>query len=407
MDSSNTLSEKPHSGKKNVSDSVNSKRIRTQEEIDQEIIELNKFYNARHNVVKKYLIQENLGLNLAIWIIFSLFFYILAFIGYYLGPNPDISKFFAFNTEGLAYYLMPVYLFASLFTVSALTFAIKRAVLAVPKIMSIPLDNYEKTIRRFESNLAPLLIATPFVFINLLGIIGDLTKATNGQFFTLIPTVILFASWVVEWVLFGNILWLMIYYVVYLHRITTSYNYDSELLAVVLKNEIKPIIHVGHEQSLILAGFLIINIIYIIYKGFFISDFIASLLIFILIPIISIVPINMVHKDLTREILAFQNRSLSRILQTSKILFVNTNDPMTNDEKLDFILTDRILFRLTQVHKSHKNYAIYARVVTAMAVPLAGYYVDYGQKVVTTINHTLNTNIPFIKLVHIILPLMH
>ena len=401
--SNECLSQILDSEKKNVSNLTNTKKIRTTEEINQEVAELNKFYNSRHNIIKKYLIQQNTYLNLIIWAIFSLFFYFLAFIAYYLGPTTDPLSFFAFNSKGFVYYLMPIYLFACLFTVDALTSAIKRAVLAVPKIMSIPLDNYEKTIRRFESNLAPAIIALPFILINLVGIIGDLSKNT---FFTLIPTVLLFVSWVVEWLLFGNILWLMFYYMVYIRRITNNYNYDSELLSVILKNEIKPIIHVGHEQGIILGIFLIINIIYIIFKGFFVSDLFASLLIFVLIPIITIVPINLVHKDLTKEINAFSEKSLDRILQTSKILFLNKD--MTPDEKIDFMFTDRILYRLNQVHKSHKNYIVYLRVVIAMAVPLAGYYVDYGQTVISRINVTMGTNIHLIKLMHLkLIPLIH
>ena len=398
MDSKDKLAEILESEKKNFSDTVDNTRIRTSEDINLEIQELNNYYNSRHNIIKKYLIHQDMKLNLGLWIAFSLFFYVLAFIAYFFGPDRNLNSFFTLNTSGLAYVLMPLYLFICLFTLSALTYAIRRAVLTVPKIMSIPLDNYEKTIKRFESNLAPLILATPFILYNLVGIVKDLE---NNTYFSLIPTVVLFVSWVVEWVLFGNILWLMIYYIIYIRQITKKYHYDSELLSVVLKDEIKPIVHVGYEQSIVLAFFLIINIIYIIYKGFYITDFIASFLIFLLIPIISIVPLNMVHKDLSKEIERFRKKSLDRITLITKGLFVNQDIPV--DDKIDFILTDRILYRLRQVHKSHKNYTVYFRILGAMIVPLAGYYVDYGQQITDSINKTFNISLPFIHLLHLLL----
>ena len=208
-------------------------------------------------------------------------------------------------------------------------------------------------------------------------------------------------SWVVEWVLLGNILWLMFYYLVYIRQITHNYHYDSELLSVVLKDEIKPIIHVGYEQSLVLGIFLVINIIYTIYKGAYDSDLIAALLIFILIPIISIIPINMVHRDLTNEIARFREKSLDRILLTSKKLFIDQQVPL--DDKVDFIFTDRILYRLHQVHSSHKNYLIYVKIIASLFFPLIGYYATYGKQATERINETFHLQLQFFQLIHLFL----
>ena len=148
-------------------------KIRSSEDIEKEITQINNFYNSRHNVVKKFLIHTNMKVNLVIWILFSLFFYLLAFIGYYSGPDNNIQAFFSLDNQGLAFMIMPLYLFACLFTVSALTLAVRNAVVSVPKIIAIPLENYEKTVKRFESNIAPLIIALPFISYNLVGIIAD------------------------------------------------------------------------------------------------------------------------------------------------------------------------------------------------------------------------------------------
>ncbi len=403
MESNNGLDKQNQNDPQKLDPIAEQNRIRSRQDIDNEITKINEFYNSRHNIVKKYLIHDNMKLNFFLWVIFSLFFYVLAFIGYYVGPDSSSQLFISFDTQGLAFLFMPLYLFACLFTVSALTFAIRGAVTTVPKIMAIPLESYEKTVKRFESNLAPLIIALPFILFDLVGIITKYTNS-NKTFYSLIPTLILFISWVVEWLLFANILWLMVYYVIYIRQITKKYHYESELLSVVLKDEIKPIIHVGYEQSLVLGIFLIINIVYIIYKGFYISDLVASLLIFLLIPIISILPIEFVHKDLSHEIEQFRVKSLDRILISSKNLFID--EPVSLDNKMDFIFTDRILYRLRQIHKSHKNYLIYVKIGISLVFPIIGYYATYGQKAVDYINKTFKLDLHLPPLIHLVLSII-
>ena len=384
------------------SDVRKSSKIRSPEQIQQEIDEINKYYNKRHNIVKKILIREKKWLDILIWIGVSLLFYIVALIGASMSSNGNFDLFFNFSTTGEAidFLYMPLYIFVHLFVVSALTFAIKRSVLNLPKVMDIPLAQYEKSVKRFESNLGPLIIALPFILYDSIDIFKDISTG-NYLYIGLVPELTLWASWVIEWIIFANIIWLMAYYVIFIYHTAKTYHYDSELLSVVLKNELKPIVHVGYEQSIVLTLFLVLNIIYTIYTGFYATDFLASITLFLLIPLMAVVPIQIVHSDLTKEIKAFSTHALDRILPITKPFFVNENISLEN--KVDFLLTDRVLYRLQEIHKSHSNKAIYLRILATMAVPAFGYYVDYGPKVVDYINSTFHTNFSFINLIHIIL----
>ena len=379
-----------------------SSKIRSPEQIQHEIDEINNFYNKKHNIVKKILIRNKKRLDILIWIGISLLFYIVALIGASMSPNGNFDLFFNFSNNGQAldFLYMPFYLFVHLFVISALTFAIKRSVLSLPKVMDIPLAQYEKSVKRFESNLGPLIIAIPFILYDSFDIFNDVLTG-DYHYIGLVPELTLWASWVLEWIIFANILWLMAYYVIFIYHTARTYHYDSELLSVVLKNELKPIIHVGYEQSIVLTIFLVLNIIYTIYTGFYSTDFLASITLFLLIPIMAVVPIQIVHGDLTEEIKAFSNQALDRVLPIMKPYFVNEGISLEN--QVDFLLTERILSKLHEIHKSHSNKAIYLRILATMAVPAFGYYVDYGPKVVDYINSTFHTNLPFIKLIHIIL----
>lgn len=381
-----------------------STKIRSPEQINAEIEELNKFYSKRHNIVKKLLIRQKKKLDLVTWVVVSLAFYLVALLGALQLSTNNFDKFFSFSGQKLAadFIFMPIYLFACLFTVSALTLAIKKSVLTLPKAMDIPLDHYEKSIKRFESNLAPLIIALPFIIFDSANVLSDFTT-NNFQYIGPIPELVLLASWILEWIIFANIIWLMAYYVIFIFHITRKYHYDSELLTVILKDELKPIIHVGYEQSILLTIFLLLNILFNVLSGFLKNEvsasfllFLYSFVLFLLIPIIAVLPIQFVHDDLSSEIKIFTDQSYNRILPKTRPTFVGENIQL--EDKVDFVFTDRILFRLNQVHKSHSNKTIYIRILATMAVPAFGYYVNYGPNVIDQINKALGTNFPFIAL---------
>lgn len=390
-----------HSATSGVTSSKISTRIRTMGEIYNQKLDLDALYNKKHNIVKKILLRQSTKSNLLTWLIVSLLFYLVAELGAIVDKS-DLSQFFSIaNGQAIDFIYMPIYLFVHLFTVSALTLAIKKSITTLPSVMDIPTDRFENAIKRFESNLAPLLIALPFILFDTYDILIKDIQTGTFQYISLLPELVLTFSWIVEWLIFGNIVWLMAYYIIFVRHITKKYSYDSELLNVVLNDELRPIVHVGYEQSIVVSVFLALNIYYTIYTGFYPTDFIASLIIFILLPLIAMLPLRYVHKDLTNEIKVFTEKKVEHMVNITRTFFVGQD--MAIDQKIDYILTDRILFRLKQIHKSHSNKMVYLRILGTMAVPAAGYYVDYGRQVTVTINQTLHINLPFIQLFHLLI----
>jgi hypothetical protein len=378
----------------------NNPKVRTTDMINQEIRLVDNYFNKKLNLIEKIFIRPNKKVNIISWLLFCIGMYILAYIGSFTVNNVDSSKFLDFTDTGVAIHFiyMSLYLFVHLFTVTALTNAVKRAVTTVPKVMIIPYEDYQKAINRFESNIWPILISIPFILYDFLDFYPR-TQNNNFEYIGFFPDTVLFISWIIEWVIFGFIIWIILYYIRFIRLITKKFDYETELLTVVIRNEVKPIIYVGYEQSIILTVFLVLNIYYTIYVGFFLSDFMASVILFLLLPVLVFIPMKIINSDLNYELKRYKNSMWDKLLFMSKSIYAG--EQVSIEEKVDFIVSDSILHRINQTQKAQK--VIYLRLIATMLVPAFGYYLNYGEQVTSIINESLKLNIPVFRLFYFIL----
>ena len=408
--SSDKKEEKTSSDKEIASEKVKNDTkpvIRKQNDIDALVQEVGEYWDRKDNLVEKLFTGDRTFDNFQKWVLISITFLVLAFAGSFIIVDPfsaSIENFrnsgflnFSNTGAGVDFFFMPIFLFVHMLIFAAITKGIKEAFTAVPAVMDVPMDDFTASINKIQSNFWVFLFAAPFIIYDTIfanpwyAVDVDVffsdwrnlnfpmvIKTPNYDYIGLIPDTILFFSWIIEWLIFGALIYMLIAYMRYINRITKQYRYDSQLLSIVLKGQLEPLIKLGYKLSIALGAFLILNIAYTFWTGFWYSDTIAMVIIFLLLPIVSIVPMRAIEHDLQEEQTEYINSATDDILSNGMAVLIDASR-VSLEDKVNIIVKDRMLQKFDSLHKD--TIGIYIRIFLTLGISLAGILWNYRAQV--------------------------
>ncbi|MHA2272688.1 MAG: hypothetical protein ACXACI_12550 [Candidatus Hodarchaeales archaeon] len=351
--------------------------------------EIETYYEKQRNLLTKALTRTSWKWSLLLFLFLSLLFYFAAFVAAFAdfdgmtfkGWNSEISEeFFDFEDGwGVNNHWMPFYLFVHFCMLAVIGKGLQDAVLVVPGVMKVDMEDLKRSIKRVRSNIGGFLIALPFIIYDG---VRSYNEVSNSDEVIINPAVhwIVTFSWIVEWFVFGAIIWALIAYVFFVRKITSKYSYEENILKVVVKGELGPLVRLGYRLTLALGIFLIVNIAYIFVEGNpWPSDFIGIILTLLIMPILVVVPLQLIERDVANEQRLITDRFRDKYISDG-VGFIRDPSAIDLESKVDILLGRRLL----QTFQEHRRQTlkIYLRMAFTMAISLGGLVWNYSDQIV-------------------------
>lgn len=321
------------------------------------------------------------------YLFISVVFWLVAFLGTGLQFDGFIPNGFASDGLGSAFdfsdnaagkelIFVPFYLFIHFFLLAFIIGRFQEAMTVVPKLFAVKREDYEVSIGRMRSNLLALSFGLPLMIYDTYHLFTDY----SDQVFLVNPfvDVVIWLSWMLEWWTFGAAVYLLLAFLRFLYRITRRYKYDLNLLSIVLKGEIDPIIRLGYKLMFPIGVFLLLNVIYTLYYGFWWSDTIASIVTFLLLPLTVIAPIQIVERDIHTEMDDYILKQHDFALKRG-IAFLKNPKVMSFEEKTDILLTEMMLSRFSDYRQS--TITMYLRLIWVVLISALGLVFNFWDQV--------------------------
>jgi hypothetical protein len=186
-------------------------------------------------------------------------------------------------------------------------------------------------------------------------------------------------SWVVEWFIFGAIVYSLVAYLFFVRKITSKYSYEENILKVVVKGELDPLIRLGYQLTIALGLFIVVNIFYIFAEGKpWPSDFTGIILMLLLLPILTVVPLQLIERDVAYEQGIIRNRFQEQYVNDG-MKFMRDPKALDTEAKIDILLGRRLLQTFQEYRR--ETVRVYLRMAFTMAISLGGLVWNYNEEI--------------------------
>lgn len=368
-----------------------SSGTRTEKSIMKQVEEVETLFNKHADILSKIFAGKGLKQSLFIFLVVSLGIYFLALLATFIefdGVSPKgfttdsqgRDLFFDFTDEGWGtdLHFMPLYVFVHLAMLAIIGKSMSEAVVVIPRVIEIEAVELEKTVSKLRSNLSGLLFALPFILYDSY---FTYLEVGDSQKVLLNPVVhwIVNLSWALEWWIFGAVITSLIKYLFFIRKITAKYSYEANILGIVVKGELDPLIKLGYRLTIALGIFLIANVAYTIYYGFWLSDFIGLIIILITLPILTVVPLQLIERDVAYEQRLIADSFLSTYVSDG-IRFIRNPKDLDLESKIDILVGRRLLQTFTEHRR--ETLKVYLRMAATMAVSVGSLLYSYNEQIV-------------------------
>ncbi|MFX0115074.1 MAG: hypothetical protein ACFFB3_11050 [Candidatus Hodarchaeota archaeon] len=359
------------------------------EGITEQIEEIEIYYEKQKNLVTKAFTRKSWKRSLILFLFISMIFYLAAFAAAFAdfdgmafkGWNNEISEyFFDFSKDGWGVnnHWMPFYLFVHFCMLAVIGKSMQDAVLVTPRVMKVDMDDLKKSIKRVRSNIGGFLIALPFIIYDAVRSYNEVSESDKVIINPLVHWIVTL-SWIVEWFIFGAIIWSLVAYVFFVRKITSKYSYEENILKVIVRGELEPLIRLGFRLTIALGVFLVVNIAYIFVEGNpWPSDFIGIILTLLILPILTIVPLQLIERDVSHEQGLIADRFLTKYVQDG-IGFIRDPKAIDLESKVDILLGRRLLETFQEYRR--ETVKVYLRMGFTMAISLGGLVWNYSEEI--------------------------
>ncbi|MFW9994648.1 MAG: hypothetical protein ACFFD4_21575 [Candidatus Odinarchaeota archaeon] len=370
-------------------------------EVSRDIAEIEEIALRKHWLARFFTRStKRRSILFALFISFGL--YVLGFLSMAVYKEVDISaidsllSYIDLSTiDGRDLFFMPIFIFISIVLIVMINTSINEAIVVVPRIIPVPKEEIIKDLNKFRSNTRGIILVLPFILydvtISALRFFvfpdGDITDTvfeqidpfvfnalSDGIMINPVVHIILTFSWVFEWLIYGAVFNLLYQYLRLIYKYTTKKTYSENLLAVILKGLVDPLLKLGYTLSIYLGLFLLIRAIYIVVVGYYWSDLFGFLALLIFLPIVVIVPLVLIEHDLSKEQKELVNEySQSYIEEGMK--YIRDPRSITLDEKVNLLLQDKYITAIMSYKR--ETLKIYLRLFALMSVTAGSYLITY------------------------------
>ncbi|MFX0212327.1 MAG: hypothetical protein ACFFDT_40515 [Candidatus Hodarchaeota archaeon] len=263
----------------------------------------------------------------------------------------------------------PIFLFAHLIMIWVMGNSLKAALLVMPKIIDISHEELQKSATKLINNVRGLIVASPFILYDMyywyLDLIDEEEILINPLLHGLTGGI-----WVIEWYIFGCILNSLIMYIQFIRKYILKKKYKTDLISAVIERELEGLVLVGYKISFAFGFFFIANIAFLILVEPWLSDLIAFLILFIMLPIISILPIKFIEYDTKREQEKWLEKNTKQFKELSGKFYEDPNY-LTLETKVNLLMNYRLieLFEKNQI----EFWTVYRRILFVLSIP-ASYF---------------------------------
>jgi hypothetical protein len=366
---------------------------RSEEAIAQQVEEVETLFSEHSDFLSRIFTRKGVIETLFIFIVTSLGFYVLALLAALIefdGMTPsgfttdNIEVFFDFTDEGwgIDMHFMPLYLFIHLVMVVVIGKSMCDAVAVIPRVIDLETAAIERNVRKMQTNLSGLLIALPFILYDAYFTFQEVSDSEAVMINPLVHWIVC-ASWTLEWWIFGAVISSLIKYLFFIRRITAKYSYEANILPVIVKGELDPLIRLGWRLTIALGLFLVTNVAYTIYYGFWPTDFIGLIIIFIMLPVLTVVPLQLIERDVAYEQGLIADRFLDKYVDHG-IGFIKDPKSISLESKIDILVGRRLL--QTFVEHKRETLKVYLRMATTMAITAGGLVFSYYEQILDFID---------------------
>lgn len=283
--------------------------------------------------------------------------------------NPDEESDSEYAGYGRELLFMPILILVHLIMLAAIGKSMREPFLIVPTVIDISTDKLIKTVKRIRGNFGGLIIAIPFILVDVYFSYLDVSDPEEVIINPLVHWIVT-ASWVLQWYVFGIVLYSLARYLLFIRHLTKDYQYEGNILAIVVGRYLDPLIFLGYQLAGVLGLFLITNLAYM----WFVpppwpSDVIATILVLLALPIMAIAPLEMIERDIAKEQAEMRRHWYDQYI-VEGIKFID--NPASVDEKA---LLDILMFhRLLETFSAHKRETlkVYFRVFYVMLLAVGG-----------------------------------
>jgi hypothetical protein len=319
------------------------------------------------------------------------------------------------TVDGKDIFFMPVFIIAHIALLSIIGGSLSSAILVIPRIIPVSSEQLKKDINRIKSNFFGFLIALPFILYDLtissinffiiptLQVDNEGNPILSGILATLQPILlepfngiminplvhwILTLSWVIEWIIFGAVLNTLLMYVLFIYKYTKKHEYQENLLAVIMKGEIDPLIRLGYKLALYVGVFMIIRAVYIIVVGYYWSDLSGFLVILIALPIIIAAPLQLVESDLAVEQRELINEYTDDWIEEG-MKFLRDRKSVTLEQKIDLLLQNNYIDTLTSYRR--ETLKVYIRLIIVMGATVGSFLASNYKSILDVLTQILQS----------------
>ncbi|MHA2369182.1 MAG: hypothetical protein ACXADX_10200 [Candidatus Hodarchaeales archaeon] len=283
--------------------------------------------------------------------------------------NPDEEPDDEYAGYGRELLFMPILILVHLIMLGAVGKSMREPFLIVPTVINIKTDKLLKTIQRIRGNFGGLIIALPFIVVDLYFSYQDVSDPEEVIINPLVHW-ILTTSWVLQWFIFGVVLYSLFRYLLFIRHLTKDYQYEGNILAIIVGRDLDPLIYLGYQLAGVLGLFLVTNLTYMwLVPPPWISDVIATILVLLALPIMAIAPLEMIERDIAKEQAEMRRQWYDQYI-IEGIKFISDAASVNERTLLEILMSHRLL----ETFSAHKRETlkVYFRVFYVMLLAVGG-----------------------------------
>lgn len=372
---------------------------RSEQAIAKQVDKVQQTYNKRMNLVTKALGQRSRKKMLIILLIVSFSFYFIAIAGAMANfEEPENENEVSMEITGfklrrsrLKYFtdlsdptkesdseyagygrellFMPILIFVHLLMLAVIGKSMREPLVRVPRLIHMPTDKLVKTVKKIRGNFGGLIVALPFMFFDAYWSYQDVSDPDEVIINPLVHWIVT-ASWTLQWFIFGVVLYSLVRYLLFIRHMTKDYQYEGNILAIVVGRDLDPLIYLGYQLAGVLGLYLITNLAYMwLVPPPWYSNVLATAIVLFALPIMAIGPLEMIERDIASEQTVIRDRFFNQYI-TEGIKFIANPGSVNERALLEVLMSQRLLETFSQ-HK-RETIKVYFRVFYVMLLAVGG-----------------------------------
>ncbi|MFX1513939.1 MAG: hypothetical protein ACFFCQ_15250 [Promethearchaeota archaeon] len=336
-------------------------------------------YNRKYWISKLLIYRSNL--------LTFLVMFIVSFGSYFLGMGLALFEFDEFtytgnlSEENLDMYLdmssdgwgremvsTPLFLFAHLIMLWVVGNNLRNALLTIPMVIEISDVDLKKKTNRLINNWYGLIIAAPFI---LYDVYFSMLDFNDPEEILINPLVhgLTTAIWVIEWYIFGCVLYSLLMFLNFTRTYTIQYEYAENLFVIVLEDKLRDLVYMGHKIAFALGFYFITSVIFMILVEWWLSDVLAFIIMLILLPIITIVPIHNIESSLKKEQQKMLDNYFNAMYISLAKVFINSPHNLDVETKLNFLINAHLKNAFQQ--RKFDYLMVYVKLIGVLMIPVS------------------------------------